>query len=103
MSQSFEEIFQKVVQNAIDYGNKYNVSIDAEFSFLKLIEEVWEFSQARLIYEKKSRPEKFVDDSIAKDEMAKELADVVGMAFVNAHVLGIDLEKALHIKWIKDR
>ena len=37
---SFQEIFQKVVQNALDYGEKYNVSIDKDFSFLKLIEEV---------------------------------------------------------------
>ena len=30
----------------------------------------------------------------------KELADVVGMAIVNAHLLGIDLEKAIDEKWI---
>lgn len=100
---SFQEIYTKVVQNALDYGEKYNVTIDKDFSFLKLIEEVGEFSQARLIYERKSRPEKFLDDEIAKEEVAKELADVVGMAFVNAHVMGIDIEKALRIKWIKDR
>jgi len=28
------------------------------------------------------------------------LADVVGMAIVNAHLLGIDLEEALDKKWI---
>jgi len=43
-----------------------------------------------------------LDATSAKQELAKELADVVGMAFVNAYVLGIDLEKALRIKWIKD-
>lgn len=99
----FKEIYQKVVQNALDYGKEYNVNIDKDFSFFKLIEEVWEFAQARLIYERKSRPEKFLDEEIAKAEIAKELADVVGMAFVNAHVLGIDIEESLKIKWIKDR
>lgn len=100
---NFKETYQKVVQNALDYGEKFNVNIDKDFSFSKLIEEVGEFSQAKLIYERKSRPEKFVDEETAKSELAKELADVVGMAFVNAYVLGIDIEEALKIKWIKDR
>ncbi len=98
----FSMLYTKVVQNALDYGQKYNVSIDEDFSFMKLIEEVGEFSQARLIYKKMSRPEKFLQDNEAKEEVAKELADVVGMAFVNAHVLGIDLEQALKTKWVKD-
>lgn len=51
------------------------------------MEEVGEFAQALLIFKRKSRPEKFLSDEVAKDEVAKELADVVGMAFVNAHVL----------------
>jgi len=37
---SFQEVFQKVVQNALDYGEEYDVVIDEDFSFLKLIEEV---------------------------------------------------------------
>jgi len=41
---SFREIWQKVVNNALDYGEKYQVSIDADFAFFKLIEEVGEFS-----------------------------------------------------------
>jgi NTP pyrophosphatase (non-canonical NTP hydrolase) len=28
------------------------------------------------------------------------LADVVGMAIINAHLLGIDLEEAIDKKWI---
>lgn len=36
----FKEIYQKVVQNALDYGKEYHVNIDKDFSFLKLIEEV---------------------------------------------------------------
>lgn len=102
MNSSFQTVYQKVIQNALNYGEKYHISIDKDFSFFKLIEEVGEFSQARLIFEWKSRPEKFLDKETAKAEIAKELADVVGMAFVNAHVLGIDLEKALKIKWIKE-
>jgi len=96
----FKDIQQKVVENAIRYGKKYNIEIDEDFALIKLYEEVGEFSQAILIHRKKSRPEKHVEESISKRELAKELADVVGMAMVNAHLLGIDLEEAINKKWI---
>lgn len=96
----FKEVHKKVVENAIRYGEKYNVVIDEDFALIKLYEEVGEFSQAVLIHRKKSRPEKYVDESVSKRELAKELADVVGMAMVNAHLLGIDLEEAIDKKWI---
>lgn len=67
---------------------------------LKLIEEVGEFYQAVLIHRRKCRPEKFVAKEISKNEVAKELADVVGMAMINAQLMGIDLEKAIDKKWI---
>nr|MDD3719779.1 phosphoribosyl-ATP pyrophosphohydrolase [Candidatus Gracilibacteria bacterium] len=97
----FKELQEKVVANAINYGKKYNVVIDQDFSLLKLYEELGEYSQAVLIHRKKSRPEKFLPENESKEEVAKELADVVGMAIVNAHVFGIDLEEALSKKWIK--
>lgn len=98
----FNELQNKVVNNALDYGEKYNVVIDQDFAILKLQEEVGEFAQAVLIQRKKSRPEKFLSEEEAKNEVAKELADVVGMALVNAHVLDIDLLEALKSKWMKD-
>lgn len=96
----FNELQKKVVQNAVDYGVKYNVVIDEDFALLKLVEELGEFSQAVLIQRKKSRPEKFLPAEESKQEVAKELADVVGMAIVSAHVFGIDLEEALNKKWL---
>lgn len=99
----FKEMQNKVVENAFDYGKKYNVQIDEDFAILKLYEEVGEFSQAVLIHRKKSRPEKHVDIEISKKEIAKELADVVGMALVNAYLLGIDLEEAIDKKWINNQ
>lgn len=97
----FKELQEKVVANAINYWKKYNVVIDQDFSLLKLYEELWEYSQAVLIHRKKSRPEKFLPENESKEEVAKELADVVWMAIVNAHVFWIDLEEALSKKWIK--
>ncbi len=96
----FKELQKRVVENAINYGQKYNVKIDEDFALLKLYEEVGELTQAVLIHRKKSRPEKHVPEEVSKKELAKELADVVGMAIVNAHLLGIDLEEAIDKKWI---
>ena len=97
----FKELQNKAVQNAFTYGKKYNIDIDKDFALLKLYEEVGEFAQAVLVYRKKSRPEKYISKENAKEELSKELADVLGMVMVNAHLLDIDLEKALKEKgWI---
>ncbi len=96
----FKELQKKVIKNALHYGKKYNVQIDEDFALLKLYEEVGELAQAVLIHRKKSRPEKYVSIEISKKEVAKELADVVGMVMVNAYLLEIDLEEAIDKKWI---
>ena len=96
----FKKVEQKVLQNALDYGKKYNVEIEEDFALLKLYEEVGEFAQAILIHRKKCRPEKYLEETVSKVEVAKELADVVCMAMVNASLLGIDLEAAIEKKWI---
>ena len=96
----FKELQTKVVKNAMSYGKQYNVAIDEDFALFKLYEEVGELAQAVLIHRKKSRPEKHVSEEISRGEVAKELADVVGMAIVNAHLMGIDLEEAINSKWI---
>ena len=99
----FKEIEKGVVNNALDYGKKYNLEIDENFALLKLYEEVGEFAQAVLIHRKKCRPEKFVSTEASKSELAKELADVLGMVMVNAHLLGINLEEAIDKKWINKK
>ena len=98
----FKELQNKAVQNTIRYGKEYNIDIDKNFAILKLYEEVGEFAQAVLIHSKKSRPEKYISKENAKENLSKELADVLGMVMVNAHLLDIDLEKALRKKgWIE--
>jgi len=96
----FKLIQEKVVENAIKYGKKYNVEIDEDFALIKLYEEVGEFAQAILIHRKKSRPEKHLPHDLSKAELGKELADIIGMAMVNAHLLGIDIEDAINKKRI---
>ena len=41
-----------------------------------------------------------MSEDASKKELAKELADVVGLAILNAHLLDIDLEDAINTKWI---
>lgn len=96
----FKELQQKVIKNALEYGERHNVKIDEEFALIKLFEEMGEFAQAILIHKKKCRTKKLVSEDVSKKELSKELADVVGMAIVNAHLLNIDLEDAIDKKWI---
>lgn len=96
----FKEIQKGVISNARKYQEKYKVEIDVGFAILKLTEEVGELAEAYLIYEKKSRPEKFVSEEEAKNKVAKEIADVVGVAIILASLLNVDLEKAIDKKWI---
>ncbi|GBE16439.1 hypothetical protein BMS3Abin15_00255 [bacterium BMS3Abin15] len=96
----FKKTQKEVIRNAKSYGNKYKVKIDDEFAMLKLYEEVGELAQAYLVYKKKSRPEKYMSKEEVKKGIAKELADVVGVAMVLADALDIDLEEAIDKKWI---
>jgi NTP pyrophosphatase (non-canonical NTP hydrolase) len=96
----FKTLQQKVVDNAISYGKKYGVEIDEDFALLKLYEELGELSQAVLIHKKKSRPEKHKPHHISKDELAQELADVMGMVIVYANLVDVDLQEAIRKKWI---
>jgi len=97
---NFKILEQKIVKNAFDYGKRHQIEFTQDFAAIKLFEEVGEFAQALLIHQKKCRESKYVNEEISKQELGKELADVVGMAMVNAHLLGINLEESLDKKWI---
>lgn len=97
---NFKTLEQKIIKNAFGYGKRHQIKIDQEFATVKLFEEVGEFAQALLIHQKKCRESKFVSQEISKQELGKEIADVIGMAIINAHLLGINLEEAIDKKWI---
>jgi hypothetical protein len=37
----FKELQNKIIENAINYGKKYNVQIDEDFALLKIIRGGW--------------------------------------------------------------
>jgi len=98
-----QDLQKKIIQNAERYGHKFSIKIDKEFCILKLIEEIGELAEAILTYEKKSRPEKLTSNKNSKSQIAKELADILGMTIVTANNFDIDLEEALNEKWINKK
>ena len=97
---TFKEIQNGILEVARVYGEKFNIKIDQDFAILKLYEEVGEFAQAVLIHRKKSKPEKYKLEEETKERLGEELADIIGMAIVNADLFEIDLERAIKEKWL---
>jgi NTP pyrophosphatase (non-canonical NTP hydrolase) len=97
---TFKEIQNGVLEVARVYGQRFNVNIDQDFAILKLYEEVGEFAQAVLIHKKKSKPEKYRSEKGTKEKLGEELADIIGMAIVNANLFGIDIERSIKEKWL---
>lgn len=98
----FRELSERVIDNARHYGEKFEIEMDDNFAMTKLLEEVGEFAQAKLIHDRKCRPTKYVNEAESRQMLAEELADIVGMAMVNADILGVDIEEALLKKWSKN-
>ena len=96
----FKELQNKVFAVEKAYGKKFGIEIDEDYTLLKLYEEMGEMSQAILISRKKCRPEKYPGEQEAKEKLAEEMADVLGLLITNAKLLNIDLEKALDKKWL---
>ncbi len=96
----FKELQEQLFQIELAYGKKFGIEIDEDYTLLKLYEEMGELSQAILINRKKCRPEKYPGPEVAKEKLAEEMADVLGLLVTNAKLLDIDLEEALAKKWL---
>ena len=91
---------EKVMKNVARYEKTHDVVFTKELAALKLFEESGEFAQALVVHNKQSRPSKFKPFEESKHDVALELADILGIIILNAHVHDIDLEAALHEKWM---
>jgi NTP pyrophosphatase (non-canonical NTP hydrolase) len=96
----FKELQEKIFAVERAYGKKFGIEIDEDYTLLKLYEEMGELSQALLINRKKCRPEKYPGAQVAKEKLAEEMADVLGLLVTNAKLLNIDIEEALQKKWL---
>lgn len=96
----FNELQQRVTSNFSKSLERDAIKTNNDYFLVKIGEEVGELMQAYLVYTKQCRPEKYLADEEAKKALAKELADVVGLAFMIAKVLGVDLQEAIEKKWI---
>jgi len=95
-----KELQEKIIKNAERYCKEFDIKLDEDFALFKLYEEVGELAQDVLIHRKKCRPEKYLSEKESKEELAKEIADVLGMIIVVAHIFNIDIEEAINKKWI---
>ena len=95
-----KDIQDQITKKFISNLERDKIELSNDYLMLKINEEIGEFMQAYLIHKKKCRPEKCISEEESKRELAKELADVLGIAFVIASKMDIDLEEALLKKWI---
>lgn len=77
-----------------------NIEASQDYLIMKLIEELGEFVQSFLVHKKRCRPAKYMSTQKSKREISKELADLLGIIFVIAKTINIDVEEALVKKWI---
>jgi NTP pyrophosphatase (non-canonical NTP hydrolase) len=97
---TFGELQKGILKVAKLYSERFGVTIDQDFVLLKLVEEVGEYAQAVLVHRKKSKPEKHVSENESKKLIANELADIIGLAIINANLFDIDLENTIKEKWL---
>jgi len=96
----FQEMIKLVIANVRRYEKKHGLKFDSNLAALKLTEELGEYMQALIIHQNNCRPEKFLSEEKAHQDLSEELGDVLGIVILNAHIHGIDLEEALDKKWM---
>lgn len=81
------------------YAEVYAVDRTPEWMLLKLTEELGELSQAWLVASGQGRDRDRTPEQ-QQGAVAAECADVVAMALLAAHRMGVDVEAALRDKWL---
>lgn len=98
---TLEELQKELVKTHRLFEKKYKMKACSKYTSLKVMEELGEFIKVMLVYENEVTDfkKKKYDGKNIKDEMAEELADVVGWLIYLADIYDIDLEKELKKKW----
>ena len=82
-----------------NYANKFDIERTPDWFLLKLTEELGELIQSYLKYIGQARA-KGVPQAELKQDLADELADVLGMTLLVANNHHIDLQDAIARKWL---
>ena len=96
----FKQLQEQITKIFLANLARDKIEISDDYLMLKINEELGEFVQSYIVHKKKCRPEKYLSSDQSKKEMAKELSDVIGLAFVISTIFKIDLEEVLIKKWI---
>lgn len=77
------------------YATEHGIDRSGDWALLKLQEELGELTAEHLRVSGRAR------GSADAQAQADEAADVLGMLLIYCHGAGIDLEAAMHRKWLK--
>jgi NTP pyrophosphatase (non-canonical NTP hydrolase) len=91
------ELAARIAQVSDIYAATYNIDRTGDWHLLKLQEEMGELTQAYLTVSGRTRRP---SGSVAREDMAREMADVLGMLLLLARDEGIDLDTAVQDKWL---
>ncbi|SDM32733.1 phosphoribosyl-ATP pyrophosphohydrolase [Maricaulis salignorans] len=87
----------RIAQVSDIYAERYQIDRSGDWYLLKLQEELGELTQAYLTTTGRSR--KPADEG-ARENLAREMADALGMLLLMARDEGIDLDAAVQEKWL---
>ncbi|MFS2318330.1 phosphoribosyl-ATP pyrophosphohydrolase [Maricaulis sp. D1M11] len=80
------------------YAERFDIDRSGDWHVLKLQEEVGELTQAYLTVSGRTRRPA---DTVAREALAREMADVLGMLLLLARDEGVDLDQAVREKWLR--
>ena len=80
------------------YAERFEIDRSGDWHVLKLQEEVGELTQAYLTVSGRTRRPA---DTAAREALAREMADVLGMLLLLARDEGADLDQAVREKWLR--
>lgn len=91
------ELQNKIVASSHDYTRHYGIERSDDWVALKFAEEAGELVQAYIKLSGRSRHN--ISQNDARQKLADEVADVIGMALIIAGQYELDLHKSLESKW----
>ncbi|WP_339333570.1 phosphoribosyl-ATP pyrophosphohydrolase [uncultured Maricaulis sp.] len=97
MSGPLDALADKIVRVSDIYAEHFGIDRSGDWPLLKLQEEIGELTQAYLTTTGRTRRPA---DAAARDQLALEMADALGMLLIMARAEGIDMDQAMQDKWL---